>query len=54
MSEKVVARMVIATAGIAVFFTGVRTDLALVRWVGIALVAVALALRFVGRGGASR
>ncbi len=46
MNEKVIAKVVIAAAGLAVFFAGVRTGLDWVRWIGIALVAVAFLMRF--------
>jgi hypothetical protein len=49
VNEKLIAKLLIAGAGIAVFLTGVRTDLAVVRWTGIALVTVAFLLRFLGR-----
>lgn len=48
MSEKLIAKLVITVAGIAVFLTGVRADSALLRWIGIGLVAVAFLLRFLG------
>lgn len=49
MTERTTAKLVIAVAGVAVFLTGVRLELEVVRWVGIGLVAVAFLLRFVGR-----
>ena len=52
MKEMMVAKIVIALAGIAVFFMSVRTDSEVLRWIGIGLVAVAFLLRFVGRKGA--
>ncbi len=49
MNEKVIAKVVIAAAGLAVFLTGVRTDIDSVRWIGIGLVGVAFLLRFSSR-----
>ena len=49
MNEQLIAKLVITAAGIAVFLTGVRADSALLRWIGIVLVAVAFLLRFLGR-----
>jgi hypothetical protein len=40
---------VIGVAGLAAFGYGIRTDSTTVRWVGIGLLAVAFALRFVKR-----
>lgn len=51
MNEQMIAKLVITAAGIAVFLAGVRADSALLRWIGIVLVAVALVLRFLGRRG---
>ena len=45
-----VAKIALAIAGIVVFMLGVRTGVDLVRWTGVALVAVAFLLRFLGRG----
>lgn len=42
-------KLSLAVAGIAVFFFGMRAGSQTIRWAGIALVAVAWALRFVGR-----
>ena len=50
MNERMTAKLVIAAVGLAVFLTGVRLELVIVRWIGIALVAVAFLLRFIGRG----
>ena len=41
------AKLVIAVVGVAVFLTGVRLEIELVRWIGIGLVAVAFLLRFI-------
>lgn len=49
MTEQTIAKIVIAGAGLAVFLTGVRTENDLLRWIGIALVAVAFFLRFLKR-----
>jgi hypothetical protein len=49
MNEQLIAKLVIAGAGLAVFLTGVRTDNDTLRWVGIGLVAVAFLLRFLKR-----
>jgi len=49
VTERTIAKLVLAGAGLAVFFTGVRLDLEALRYVGIALVGVAFLLRFVGR-----
>jgi hypothetical protein len=48
VSEQLIAKLVITAAGLAVFLSGVRIDSALLRWIGIALVAVAFLLRFLG------
>ncbi len=42
-------RLTIALAGLVVFGYGIRTDNWTVRWVGVACLVIALALRFVGR-----
>lgn len=49
MTEQVIAKLVMAGAGIAIFLMGVRTQNDLLRWIGIGLVTVAFLLRFVGR-----
>lgn len=49
MNEKLLAKLVITGAGIAVFLTGVRTEIPVIRWTGVALVGVAFLLRFIGR-----
>ena len=49
MTERTTAKLVIAVVGVAVFLTGVRLELEVVRWIGIGLVAVAFLLRFIGR-----
>jgi hypothetical protein len=49
MTERTIAKLVLALAGLAVFFTGVRMELEPLRYVGIGLVAVAFLLRFIGR-----
>lgn len=51
MNERMTAQLVITAVGVAVFLTGVRLELGVVRWVGIGLVAVAFLLRFIGRRG---
>lgn len=48
MNEKLIAKLAITVAGIAVFMTGVRIESALLRWIGIGLVTVAFLLRFIG------
>jgi len=45
------AKLVLAVAGIVVFFFGIRTGIDVLRWTGIVLVAAAFLLRFVGRVG---
>ena len=45
-----IARLTLAFAGLLVFGYGVRADLPTVRWIGIALVLVAVLLRFVRSG----
>lgn len=42
-------KLAVAAVGMAVFFLGIRLDNQVVRWTGIGLVALALALRFVRR-----
>ncbi|MCC7001555.1 MAG: hypothetical protein IT357_05330 [Gemmatimonadaceae bacterium] len=49
MTERTIAKLVLALAGLAVFFTGVRMELEPLRYVGMGLVAVAFLLRFIGR-----
>ena len=44
------AKLALAGVGILVFAYGARVDDARVRWVGIALLAVAFLLRFLRRG----
>lgn len=44
-------KLSITVAGIALFLFGMRAGSQALRWTGIALVAVAWLLRFVGRGG---
>ena len=52
LGRPALAKLVFAVAGIAVFGLGIRWNHAGVRWAGIALVAVAWAMRFLrsGRG----
>ena len=50
----IIARLTLAAAGLLVFGYGVRADLPTVRWIGIALVLVAVLLRFVRAGPAGR
>lgn len=42
-------KLVLALAGVLVYLAGARSGQDLLRWTGIALVAVAWLLRFVGR-----
>lgn len=49
-----IAKLALAVAGLLVFGYGVRVDLPAVRWVGVALVLVAVLLRFVRSGPAGR
>jgi hypothetical protein len=49
MSPITTLKLALAVVGVMVFGYGVRADSASIRWAGIALVAVAAALRFVGR-----
>lgn len=48
MSGVVIARITVAVAGMVVWAYGAREDLPAARWIGIALIAAALLLRFVG------
>jgi hypothetical protein len=43
------ARLLVALAGFVVFGYGIRAESAQIRWAGIALVAGAVAMRFLGR-----
>lgn len=47
MKPIVIAKYVVAAAGIVVFGAGMRTESEGLRWTGIAIVAVAWLLRFV-------
>ena len=47
MSPLTVAKVTIAVVGLLVFGYGIRVDSAAIRWAGVAVVAVAAALRFV-------
>jgi hypothetical protein len=49
-----IAKLALAVAGVLVFGYGVRADLPTVRWIGIALVLVAVLLRFVRSGSTGR
>ena len=40
------AKLILASLGLLLFFTGVKTELTWVRWTGLALVAVSYLLRF--------
>ena len=46
MDRITVLKIAFALAGVAIFVFGVRTDEAIVRWVGIAFVVAAFLLRF--------
>lgn len=46
-SSRWIAKGVVVITGIAVFGAGIRWDSVLVRWIGIGVVAVAWALRFI-------
>jgi hypothetical protein len=48
VNERTTAKLVIAVVGVAVFLTGVRLEMEIVRWIGIGLVAAAFLLRFIG------
>ena len=48
MTPLTAAKIALAVAGLFTFGYGIRVDSANVRWVGIALVAVAAVLRFFG------
>ena len=48
MSGIVAARIVVAAAGVLVWAYGAREDHPTARWIGIALIAAALLLRFIG------
>ena len=52
-SPVVVAKVVLAVAGLVCFLLGIRFGQDVLRWTGIALVAVAWLLRFVARPDAS-
>lgn len=47
MSPALIAKIALALAGLLCFLLGVRTGLDVLRWSGIALVAVAWLLRFI-------
>lgn len=47
MSPSLIAKIALALAGLLCFLLGVRTGLDVLRWSGIALVAVAWLLRFI-------
>ena len=49
MNPLTTAKLVLAAAGIAVFFYGWNGGVPQLRWVGIALVAAAVLLRFLPR-----
>ena len=49
MSGVLVARIVVAVAGIIVWAYGARYDLPAARWTGTAFIAAAMLLRFAGR-----
>jgi membrane protein implicated in regulation of membrane protease activity len=42
-------RAAIAIVGVLVFLYGAKTENEMVRWVGVACLAIALVLRFLGR-----
>jgi len=50
LSPITVAKIALAVAGIVVFMLGVQSGVDSVRWTGVALVAAAFLLRFIGRG----
>jgi hypothetical protein len=49
MTPLLVIRLVLGAVGLLAFGYGVRVESSAVRWAGIGLIAVALALRFVAR-----
>ena len=49
MTQLTLAKLLIAVVGLLVFGYGIRAESAGIRWAGIALVAVAVAMRFLGR-----
>ena len=49
MTPITIAKLVLAVAGIAVFYYGWQTGQQPVRWIGIGLVFAAVLLRFLGR-----
>jgi hypothetical protein len=51
MTPLLVGRLLLGAVGLLVFGYGVRVESSAVRWAGIGLIAVALALRFVRRQG---
>ncbi len=50
MTTLMVVRLLVGAAGLLTFGYGIRIESSAVRWAGIGLVAVALALRFVKGG----
>jgi hypothetical protein len=42
-------RLTVAIVGCAIFGWGIRTDNEMTRWVGVACLVLALALRFIGK-----
>jgi hypothetical protein len=50
MTRITAAKLTLALVGIGIFFTGVRLDNDVLRWIGIGCAAVAWTLRFVERG----
>ena len=53
MTTLIVVRLLVGAAGLLTFGYGVRAESSAVRWAGIGLIAVALALRFAKRRGAA-
>ncbi|MHB1298556.1 MAG: hypothetical protein ACYC0B_08525 [Gemmatimonadaceae bacterium] len=48
-----IAKLVLAVAGIVLFLLGIRSGVDLMRWTGVGLVAAAFLMRFIGRAGGS-
>ena len=51
MTGLTMAKLVLAAMAVGLFIAGVRLDHPTVRWIAVGLMAVAVALRFVGRRG---
>ena len=54
MTRETVIKLALLLVGLAVFGYGVRAEVPEVRWAGIAIIALGLLLRFVGRDRTTR